>query len=51
MMSPSFIWHVLNFTRFNYYLENNRNDSDSKAQGMEMKKVLLGKEKDTGDSL
>ena len=39
MMPPSFIWNVLNFSSFIYYLENNRNDSDSKAQDMEMRKA------------
>ena len=53
MMPPSFIWNVLNFSSFIYYLENNRNDSDSKAQDMEMRKAYWVKKilKITGDSL
>ena len=52
-MPPSFIWNVLNFSSFIYYLENNRNDSDSKAQDMEMRKAYWVKKilKITGDSL
>lgn len=51
MIHSSFIWNVLNFSPFKYYLENNRNDSDSKAQGVETRKAQFSKEEDTGDSL
>lgn len=48
----SFIYFACTeFQSIQILLKNNRNDSNSKAQGLEIRKALLGEEKDTGDSL